>query len=109
MKSLMPKLIGPMQSSFVLGRHVIDNIVITQEAIHSMNNKKGKVIWMAIKVDLEKAYDRLRWAFFEEMLEVVRIPEKLRKVIMLCITSSSMRMIWNDQTTEEFLPTRGIR
>ena len=104
----MPKLIGPMQSSFVLGRHVIDNIVITQEAIHSMNNKKGKVIWMAIKVDLEKAHDRLRWAFIEEMLEVVRIPEKLRKVIMLCITSSSMRLIWNGQTTEEFLPTRGI-
>ena len=64
---------------------------------------------MAIKVDLEKAYDRLRWAFFEETLEVTGIPEKLRKVIMHCITSSSMRLIWNGQTTEEFLPTKGIR
>ena len=59
LKIIMPKLIGPMQSSFVLGRHITDNIIIAQEALHSMRNKKGKVGWMAIKVDLEKAYDRL--------------------------------------------------
>ena len=106
LKSLMPKLIGPIQSSFALGRHIIDNIVIAQETIHLMNKK---VDWIAIKVDLEKAYDKLRWAFIEEMLEVIGIPEKLRKVIMHCITSSSMRLIWNGQPTEEFLPTRGIR
>ena len=42
LKSIMPKLIGPMQSSFVLGRHITDNIVIAQETIHLMNSKKGK-------------------------------------------------------------------
>ena len=64
---------------------------------------------MTIKVDLEKVYDRLRWDFIEETLEAIGIPEKLRNVIMYCITSSSMRLIWNGQPTEEFLPTRGIR
>ena len=48
-----------MQSSFVPGRHNTNNIVIAQEAIHSMRNKKGKVGWMTIKMDLEKANDRL--------------------------------------------------
>ena len=64
----MPKLIGPMQSSFVPGRHITDNIIIAQEDLHSMGSKKGKVGWMAIKVDLEKAYDRLNWDFIEDTL-----------------------------------------
>ena len=36
-----------------------DNIIIIQEVIHSMNHKKGKKGLIAVKVDLEKAYDRL--------------------------------------------------
>ncbi|KAE8719076.1 hypothetical protein F3Y22_tig00109978pilonHSYRG00090 [Hibiscus syriacus] len=32
--------------------------MVAQEVIHSMRHKRGKTKWMAIKVDLEKAYDR---------------------------------------------------
>lgn len=51
-------LISPSHCSLIPGRHSNDNIVIVQEIIHSenMKNRKG---WMAIKVDLNKAYDRL--------------------------------------------------
>ena len=40
-----------------------DNVIIAQEVIHSMKHKKGNSGWMAIKVDLEKVYDRLKWSF----------------------------------------------
>ena len=109
LKCFMPKLIGPMQSSFVPGRHITDNIIIAQEAFFSMNRKKGKVGWMAIKVDLEKEYDRLNWGFIEDTLKDVGIPIKMLSVIMRCISSSSMRLLWNGQPTEEFVPSRGIR
>lgn len=39
LKSLMPLLIGPAQSSFIPGRLSTDNIVIVQEAVHSMRKK----------------------------------------------------------------------
>ena len=61
-------LIGTQYTSFVPGRHIIDNIVIAQEVIHSMCKKTGKKGFMAIKVDLEKAYDRLNWDFIYETL-----------------------------------------
>lgn len=66
---VMMKLIGPAQSSFIPGRLSTDNIVIVQEAVHSMRRKKGKKGWMLLKLDLEKAYDRIRWDFLEDTLK----------------------------------------
>lgn len=59
LKHIMPLLISPYQSSFIHGRNITDNIIIGQEAIHLMRRKTGKVGWMAVKVDLEKAFDKL--------------------------------------------------
>nr|KYP63874.1 Retrovirus-related Pol polyprotein LINE-1 [Cajanus cajan]KYP63887.1 Retrovirus-related Pol polyprotein LINE-1 [Cajanus cajan] len=71
---MMAGLVGPNQCSFVPNRHTNDNIIITQEVIHSMNHKKGKKGWMAIKIDLEKAYDRLSWNFIKETLLDIGFP-----------------------------------
>lgn len=40
-KILMPKLVREEQSSFILGRQGIDNIMIVQEIVHSMYIKVG--------------------------------------------------------------------
>lgn len=39
LKKVMPKLIGPAQSSFIPGRLSADTIVVVQEAVHSMRRK----------------------------------------------------------------------
>jgi hypothetical protein len=38
----MPKLVSPDKSSFVPGRQIVDNIIMTQEVIHSMHSMKVK-------------------------------------------------------------------
>jgi len=52
-----------------------------------MRQKTGAKGWMTIKLDLEKAYDRLRWTFIEETLSRMRIPDQLVGIIMHCVTS----------------------
>ena len=52
----MSKVVSHTQCSIVPGRLSADNILVAQ-AIHTMRSKKGKVGFMAIKVDLEKVYD----------------------------------------------------
>ncbi|XP_057441172.1 uncharacterized protein LOC130733113 [Lotus japonicus] len=61
LRKVMSDLVAPNQCSIVPGRHSYYNIVISQEVFHSMRYLKRKLGWIAIKVDLEKAYDRLKW------------------------------------------------
>lgn len=42
-----------------------------------MENMKGKQGFMMLKLDLEKAYDRLEWGFVMETLEKLGIPRGL--------------------------------
>lgn len=64
---------------------------------------------MAIKVDLEKAYDRLRWDFIEDTLVDAGIPFSFARIIMECISIVLMQIVWNGSLTEGFKPRRGIR
>lgn len=52
-------LVSSLQVAFVLGRKGTNNAIIFQEIIHTMSRKKGRHGLMAIKIDLEKAYDHL--------------------------------------------------
>ena len=60
MKEFVPKLIHPLQGAFVAKRTIHDNVLIAHEIFHSFRQKKGKEGYMAIKLDIEKAYDKLR-------------------------------------------------
>ncbi|KAK5825457.1 hypothetical protein PVK06_020294 [Gossypium arboreum] len=41
--------------------NIADNIAISQEAIHCLKKFKGKMFGMALKIYLEKAYERVWW------------------------------------------------
>ena len=55
----MNKIIHPLQGAFVEGRSIHDNILIAHEVSHSMKGSKAKYGWMAVKLDMDKAYDRV--------------------------------------------------
>lgn len=50
--------------AFVPGRQISDNIVIFQEVIHYLHSKRSGKGYMVLKIDLEKAYDRLHLSLF---------------------------------------------
>ncbi|KAG7576302.1 Ribonuclease H domain [Arabidopsis thaliana x Arabidopsis arenosa] len=109
LKSVISKLIGPAQASFIPGRLGIDNIVVVQEAVHSMRRKKGRKGWMLLKLDLEKAYDRIRWDFLRETLEAAGLSEGWCSRILECVADPSMSLLWNGEKTASFQPERGLR
>ena len=60
---MLSNLVSPYQMAFVPYWKGVDNAIIIQELVHIMSKKKGRGGFMAIKIDLEKAYDRLEWSF----------------------------------------------
>lgn len=64
---------------------------------------------MIAKIDLEKAYDRVDWDFLEEVLQKVGFGNQLTKVILNCIKSTKLPVLWNGQQLESFTPERGLR
>ncbi|CAN1746899.1 Transposon TX1 uncharacterized 149 kDa protein [Linum perenne] len=57
---VLPHLVNPAQNGFIRGRCITDNILIAHELIHHLQSYgTGKRHFMALKVDMEKAYDRV--------------------------------------------------
>ncbi|XP_028778309.1 uncharacterized protein LOC114734823 [Neltuma alba] len=108
-RSVMNHLVGPQQGSFISNRSSCDNIIVAQEAIHKMRTKPGKRGYMAIKVDMEKAYDRLDWGYLQDTLSVIGIKQELIRVIMACVGTASMTVLINGEVGPMFQPSRGIR
>lgn len=109
MKDSLRKLISSNQTSFVPGRSGIDNAIVCQELIHSSRYTKARKGAAIVKVDLEKAYDRIEWSFVKQTLEDAGAPSKLTGIIMDLVSSSSCRLIWNGELTDEITPSRGLR
>lgn len=93
LRQMMGSLVNLCQSSFIPNRQCRDNIILAQEIFHSMRNKRGKKGWMAIKLDLEKSYDRLSWPFIKETLVDIGFPVKFINLVWHCISSPRMRML----------------
>lgn len=64
---------------------------------------------MTIKIDLEKAYDKLEWYFIRERLNQINMFEELIKVITSCVSSVSTLILFNGRILDPMYPFRGIR
>lgn len=110
LSGLMPHLIAPTQSSFIKGRSTQDNIFLMQEVLHSLKlKKKNKVGCMIMKLDLEKAYDKVNWDFLEDTLRAFQFPISLIALIMFCVRNASTKILWNGEQQEAFPHSCGLR
>lgn len=69
LKILLPSIITEHQSAFTKDRLISDNILVAFEALHSLQKyKSGTHGFMALKLDMSKAYDRVEWCFLKEIM-----------------------------------------
>ncbi|KAF7812941.1 uncharacterized protein G2W53_033917 [Senna tora] len=65
----LPKLVLENQRAFVSGRNIQNNFIVAHKARHYLKMKNfGGKIEMALKFDMNKAYNRLEWDFISIFL-----------------------------------------
>ena len=69
----------------------------------------GKTGFMALKLDMSKAYDRVEWAFLEKNLLKMGFHNSWVSLIMECITTVSYFILVNGEPQGMIVPTRGLR
>lgn len=108
-RPLLNDLVNPLQGSFIPGRGTKDNIILAQEVMHTIHTYKRKGGLVAMKIDLEKAYDRVSWDFLRATLHDFGFPPTIVELIMWGVTSASISILWNGSKLESFSPQRGLR
>lgn len=70
LKVVLPHIISSNHSAFIPGRLITDNILAAYETLHSMRARMcSKVGFIGIKLDMSKAYDRVKWDFLEAVMQ----------------------------------------
>ena len=108
LKIILPQIISENQSAFLSERFITDNVLIAFELMHYLDHKKeGKENFMTVKLDMSKAYNRVKWGFIKKVIEKMGFHEKWINLIMQCISIVSYSVIINGAVHGCIYPTRG--
>jgi hypothetical protein len=110
LKLILPYVISPEQSAFIPGRLITDNILVAFETLHIMDTRlKGKEGFMALKLDMSKAYDSIKWSFLEAILIKMGFAPRWIHLLMTCMRTVTYSILINGKPQGHVVPTRGIR
>lgn len=74
LRPFLNQIINPLQSSFLPSRRASDNFIIVQETLNFFHKcKNNHIVFMAIKINLEKAFDKIEWNFICNMMHSINM------------------------------------
>lgn len=108
MKGVLNDIVDENQSAFIPGRQISDNILLSQELMRNYHLKKGPAK-CAFKIDIQKAYDTVEWAFLRSCLKHFGFHNKMIEWIMNCVESSYFTINVHGDHVGYFKGGRGLR
>ena len=106
LKIFLNLVINENQYAFAKGRLISDNILIAFETLHCMKNYNSSASgFMALKLDMSKAYNRVEWVFLENVMRKMGFSERWIGLIMVCVRSVTYSILVNGEPKgERFIP-----
>ena len=110
LKRVLVAVINELQNAFVAGRLITDNMLVAFETMHSIDQrKKGKEALMAIKLNMNKACNRVEWVYLEAMMKKMGFHDKWISLMMMCVTTMTYSVLINGEPKGIISPSRGLR
>src|SRR6266498_2860388 len=101
------KVISPSQTAFLRGRNILEGVVILHETIHELHRKK--LSGVILKIDFEKAYDKVKWPFLLQTLRMKGFSPKWCSWVKYFISGGSIAINVNNEIEHYFQTRKGLR
>jgi hypothetical protein len=101
------RIIGKNQTGFVKGRNILEGVVVLHEVLHELHISKARRL--VLKIDFEKAYDRVRWDFLEKVMRGRGFPNKWIEWVMSTVREGRVCINVNGERSAYFKTYRGLR
>nr|GEX98872.1 RNA-directed DNA polymerase, eukaryota [Tanacetum cinerariifolium] len=105
--TVIGNIVNDVQSAFIANRQILDGPFILDELIHCCKAKKKET--MIFKVNFEKAFDSVRWDFFEDVLKNFGFGSRWWDWIISCLKYSKGSVLVNGSPTSEFQFYKGLK
>ena len=80
------------------------------ETLHYMkHHQAGSSGFMALKLDMSKAYDRVEWKFLELMMKRMGFADNWVALVMECVSTVSYSILINGEPSSIIHPARGLK
>jgi hypothetical protein len=101
------RIVAMEQTAFIKGRYILESVVVAHELVHSLyKNKEEGII---LKLDYEKAYDRVSWDFLFEVLESRGFGKIWIKWIKQIVQGGFVSVVLNGVEGNPFKTGKGLR
>ena len=109
LRSLLNKMVDPAQVAFVPNRWINENVVLAHEIVHIFKYTRKKKGFLGIKLDFQKAYDKMEWNFLLVVLRAFGFSNSFIKLIHQCLSMVEFTLLLNGGLGPSFSPSRGLR
>jgi hypothetical protein len=100
-------LIEQEQSAFIRGRYILESVVLTHEVVHNL--LKIKTPGIILKLDYEKAYDRVNLDFLFEILRLRGFGSSWIGWINMLVVGGSVSVMANGEESNAFKTGKCLR
>ena len=107
LREVLEGTISSAQGAFMKGRQILDAVLIANEVVEDVRKKKDE--GLVFKIDFEKAYDHVEWAFLDDVLGKKGFGLRWRRWIMGCLSSANFSILINGRPRGKFMASRGLR
>ena len=106
LEKLAFKLILQTQSAFLKGRNIMNGVLALHEILHETKRKRGTGV--VLKLDFEKAYNKVNWNFLFDCLKLWGFSEVWISWIRAVVTGGTICVKMNNEEGPYFVSHKGV-
>nr|AAT93994.1 hypothetical protein [Oryza sativa Japonica Group] len=106
-KQVADRIVSPTQTAFMRGRNILDRVVVIHETVRELHRRK--LSGVILKIDFEKAYDKVKWPFLLQTLRMKGFSPRWISWIESFISGGSVAIKVNDDIGRFFQTKKGLR